>query len=685
MTLKDLGLDQRAGIFDSDRDNLLESFYIPCLNQSVRYFRSAGYFCSNALALAVTGIEGLLRNNGTMRVIANVVLSEEDQADLRSALRSREASVIREISDLADELELFHISMLAYLLKTERLELKIAVVDNALEHSKWGIFQDSAGNTVVFNGSDNETVKGWLEHHERFEAHLSWLSDDMRRFVQPTLSDWERYWGPGGDRVKVYTISEAFEKELIRTAPKDDREFEALSSRVAKELRSRVQTRYESIRRTGPAAITEDKLRDYQKDAIDKWEKSGRKGILKMATGTGKTFVAVVALQRFLKVASSPQVVTVVAPTQLLVSQWRNELEKGGFESPVEVMGNRQVWIPKLKEALLKVELGRKRCAVAVATYASFCAEEFTRLLDGSGMALSLVADEVHHAWAPETRKGLLESYQTRMGLSATPELYMDESGTKELQQYFNGVCFEFGIDKAIPKYLTEYDYYVEIVHLESDELKEYERLSRMVAAAVSENGGMVDDKAFSLILRRAKIVRNARGKWPAFERILERIGRPERTLVYCSDKQIDRVKSILRERKIKAHQITHEESLQYRDEVISQFKEDRYQVIVAMKVLDEGMDLPGVRSAIILSSTGNSVEYVQRRGRVLRKAEGKDYSVIHDVLVLPWESKAINVDGSTLTALRREVARVKEFASTSRNPLETLRKIAPYEYLLER
>ena len=194
MTLKDLGLDQRPGIFDSDRENLLESFYIPCLSQSEKYFRSAGYFCSNALALAVTGIEGLLRNNGIMKIIANVVLSREDQTDLRSALRSRESSVLREISDLADELERYHISILAYLLKTKRLELKIAVVDNALEHSKWGIFQDSSGNTVVFNGSDNETVKGWLEHHERFEAHLSRLPIISTGDSNPPFSSSFRHW-----------------------------------------------------------------------------------------------------------------------------------------------------------------------------------------------------------------------------------------------------------------------------------------------------------------------------------------------------------------------------------------------------------------------------------------------------------------------------------------------------------
>ncbi len=164
MTLKELGLDSRDGRFDSDRENLLESFYIPCLGESSMYSRMAGYFSSNSLALAVSGIEGLLRNHGVIQIIANVVLSKQDQDDIQGALRSRELQVISEISELTDELEANHISILAYLLKTRRLEIKIAAVSGALEHSKWGIFKDTEGNEVVFSGSDNETANGWLEH-----------------------------------------------------------------------------------------------------------------------------------------------------------------------------------------------------------------------------------------------------------------------------------------------------------------------------------------------------------------------------------------------------------------------------------------------------------------------------------------------------------------------------------------
>ena len=384
-----------------------------------------------------------------------------------------------------------------------------------------------------------------------------------------------------------------------------------------------------------------DDLREYQREAIRAWEgeRHHRRGIMKMATGTGKTLTAIVALKRMIEESRTPQFISIVAPTQLLVSQWRFELQKAGLDSPVEVMGDKNVWMPRVKEGLLKVGLGRRRYVITVATYASFRSTEYTDLVRDAELPHSLIADEMHHAWAPMTQLGLLESYKARLGLSATPELYMDDEGTEMLQDYFGGVCFSFGIEEAIPEYLTEYDYHAEIIRLTADELERYEDLSRRIARSISDSGGSVDERAFLLILQRARVVTNAEGKWAAFEQILSRIGPLRRTLIYCSDKQIDRVKHILHERKIRAHQLTFEESLAYRDELLRLFKADRYQAIVAMKVLDEGVDLPGVERAIILSSSGNPVEYVQRRGRVLRKAEGKDFSVIHDIIVFPWES----------------------------------------------
>jgi superfamily II DNA or RNA helicase len=684
MTLRDLRLDARDGRFDSDKENLLESFYVPCLKESTSYRRMAGYFCSNALALAAPGIEGLLRNHGTIQIIANVVLSREDQDDIQRALRSHEDRVIHEVSNLVDDLETSHISILAYLLKTRRLEIKIAVVDGGLEHSKWGIFEDSEGNRVVFSGSDNETVNGWLEHHERFEVHLSWLSDDLRRFVQPTLEDWDRFWSEGGKRVRVYPVSEAFERNLIRTAPRDDVEFATLTSKAASVLRERIEARYlADSARVAPRLLDLQDLRDYQQSAIHHWEDNHRRGILRMATGTGKTRVAIVALTRMLKEGKDPIFIVIAVPTQLLVSQWSDMLHQAGLGRPVEVMGSKTEWLPKVRENVLKVKLGTRNHVVVVATYASFCSPDFIRAVLDSGFSHSLIADEMHHAWAPKTRTGLLDSYQTRLGLSATPEIYMDDEGTKQLHDYFGGIQFTFDIEQAIPKYLTEYDYHAEVVHLTADELARYEDLSRKIAGAISSNHGSVDEKAFALILLRAKIITNADGKWAAFERILTNIGQMRRTLIYCSDKQIDRVKQFLRTRGIKAHQLTYEESLAYRDEIISHFKSDRYQAIVAMKVLDEGIDVPAVQQAIILSSSGNSIEYVQRRGRVLRKADEKDYSVIYDVLVFPWESSPSDLGPSTMTALRRELNRVKEFAKTSRNPLEVLSKVAPLEGML--
>ena len=571
------------------------------------------------------------------------------------------------------------------MLKNGNLEIRIAKVQNGIEHKKKGILEDSEENIISFSGSDNETVSGWLYNHEDFHVFCSWIDADKERHLNPDIVSFEKLWNDETNAVRIFNVSDAFKFGLIKSAPKDEEEFRTLSNEMAEEA-----MKNSSLKNIQPKSVTEKPsrdnlckfLRDYQNDAINRWESNGHMGILEMATGTGKTFTAIAAIERYLK-EKKKGVVVIVAPKQLLVSQWSNELKKLGFSNVIEVMKNSSVWKKDLKGAILKVDLGHEKEVIAVATYASFCTDNFISTIRSTNTKPLLICDEMHNSWAPKYRQGLLNSYESRLGLSATPERYMDEKGTEDMQKYFGNIVYTFGISEAIPEYLVPYEYHAEIVELTAEEKYEYEELTSEISIRIAANNGEVDDATFLKILKRSKIVINSDSKWPAFKNILDSLPNLKRTLIYCSDKQIGRVLEILHSRKIYAHKITYKESLKQREEIIESFISDDYKAIVAIKVLDEGIDVPGIERAIILSSSGNPIEYVQRRGRILRRSESKEFATVYDILIFPWKTIPQEISKSELSLLRKEMKRIDEFVNSSKNPLGVMNKIVKYKTLL--
>jgi superfamily II DNA or RNA helicase len=685
--IKKMGLEKLnlKGLYDSDADDLLLDFYIPVLKESIDYKRIAGYFSSNSLAIAAKGISKFILNGGKMYLIANVILSSDDQEVIKKTISEKEIEILDEIETMEDAVKKGHLRLLAWMLKNGNLEIRIAKVQNGIEHKKKGILEDSEENIISFSGSDNETVSGWLYNHEDFHVFCSWIDGDKERHLNPDIVSFEKLWNDETNAVRIFNVSDAFKFGLIKSAPKDEEEFRTLSNEMAEEA-----MKNSSLKNIQPKSVTEKPsrdnlckfLRDYQNDAINRWESNGHMGILEMATGTGKTFTAIAAIERYLK-EKKKGVVVIVAPKQLHVSQWSNELKKLGFSNVIEVMKNSSVWKKDLKGAILKVDLGHEKEVIAVATYASFCTDNFISTIRSTNTKPLLICDEMHNSWAPKYRQGLLNSYESRLGLSATPERYMDEKGTEDMQKYFGNIVYTFGISEAIPEYLVPYEYHAEIVELTAEEKYEYEELTSEISIRIAANNGEVDDATFLKILKRSKIVINSDSKWPAFKNILDSLPNLKRTLIYCSDKQIGRVLEILHSRKIYAHKITYKESLKQREEIIESFISDDYKAIVAIKVLDEGIDVPGIERAIILSSSGNPIEYVQRRGRILRRSESKEFATVYDILIFPWKTIPQEISKSELSLLRKEMKRIDEFVNSSKNPLGVMNKIVKYKTLL--
>ena len=309
---------------------------------------------------------------------------------------------------------------------------------------------------------------------------------------------------------------------------------------------------------------------------------------------------------------------------------------------------------------------------VIFTTHHTLASRHFVNMMEGISGPTLLVADEAHALGAESMFKNLIE-YKYRLGLSATPDRYFDDEGTKNLKQYFGGIVEKFPISRAIEEnVLSPYRYIPYIVNLNSEEMVQYKTLTHKIAKRLAaKNNSKDEEKELSSFIEgeRANIIAAAEEKYVAFDRILDELGSLSQCLIYCHEKQLKRVKDILFKRGVVCHQITYRESTDERNSILSQLAQKRYDAVVAVRCLDEGVDVPSVKTGIILASTGNPRQYIQRRGRLLRKAAGKTEAIIHDILVAPYAATPARESYPfEKKIVQRELKRYSDFAHLANN-----------------
>lgn len=652
--------------YDSDEDHILNDFYIPILANSVQYDRLAGYYSSTALAASAKGMAQFLQNRGKMRLVTSIQISTGDQKAIMEGLNTPEEVIARMMEtdlNLADRLKTDHLAALAWMLAEKTLEIKVVVpltkegefdtkcLDySSIYHQKIGILYDSEKNIVSFSGSINETGKAWNENVEEFKVFCSWKpgqdkygAEDAKRF--------EKFWYGRSSRAVVFDLPAAIRQKLIQSAPKT--EAEAV------------------LKLNGNGSVSPP--RSYQIEAADKWFDNNRRGILEMATGTGKTRTAIDCIRRTFDMLDDPiKLVVVSCPYLHLVSQWVDDLRDFNIEALV-AHGGVASWPTRLSSQLLRLSEGIRKNMVLVTTHDTLSSEKFTKMIKQCDVQSLIVADEVHRLGAEQKIEGLIDVYNDRLGLSATPERYFDDDGTRKIFEYFGGKVFEFSLNDAIKKgHLTEYKLFPHVAYLSNEEMAGYRACSRQYAI---ESSKKEPNKKIlqSCMFRRADIIRSASSKLDAFENILNSIEKLDHCLVYCSAQQLDSVSEILHRRKIMYHRFTYKETEAEKTKLLSTFSRGDTDVLLAIKCLDEGVDVPATKTAIILASSGNPAEFVQRRGRVLRPSEGKNHAVIHDVVALPPYVPINEVyTEREEKILEKEFKRLEEFASSASNPKYT-------------
>lgn len=714
--------------YKSGRGHEPLEFYLNALTNSSQLDLLLGYFSFSAIHVLAAGFARFLYNGGTLRIVANHFLSTQDKEVLMEAREGDIELDLIDINNLAnlrsklDEYGSHFFRCLAWLIKNERIEIVLVKPKGkvGISHYKSGIFKDGR-DTVKFKASCNFTPYGLLENLEEVDIHLSWDGSHAVKNIEGQDSYFEEIFNGKADFVDYLSIenistnlTDEFggtqinellieEGELIR------KKAQSFEKGRLKKLLTKLDFESLEIARQ-PKFPFPAGPRDYQREAYENWVANEYNGIFAMATGTGKTITALnCLLEESRKDEEGIYHALILVPTITLVEQWCNEVKLFNFQDVITV-SSKDRWESKLATTL---SIARRipTSFIIVGTYASFIRDRFHSYVDKFPRDTVFIADEAHNVGARSVMEKLKAiTLEKRIGLSATPKRSYDPEGSRAMELFFQDkepYTYTFSMEKAITEgILCQYNYHPHLVELTSHELEEYVEISKKLARFYNPSRDDLEknDIAERLLLKRKRIIHKAEHKLSKTIAILQQRyeleGTLEYTFVYVPEGYVnsaaddDDVKELDDENlriinqytgaigKIDPNILINQfiGGMPDRDDVLEQFKNGKIQVIASMKCLDEGVDIPRAQHAIFCSSTGNPRQFIQRRGRILRKHPDKHKATIHDLVVIPdLTSSSINADTYKLerNMVKKEIERVMYFASISENPYET-------EHLLE-
>lgn len=689
--------------YRSLQDDIVGEFYTPLLRCAKKYQRAVGFFSSSALVEISDGISGLVKNGGTIELVASPKLSEEDVAAIERGIKLRD-EVIKErlleaITAPQGSFEEKRLNYLINLIAAGILEIKIAVLEDdnriGMYHEKVGLMYDDDGNIIAFSGSMNESVTAFMHNCESIDVFKSWEGgSDARRVMNKQLS-FKAIWENFEPRMTVMDFPKAVKERLFeyrKSETIDHNDLEVEKSTVDSQSGRDV----EKVTKEEPCVPKWVKIRKYQEDAINNWATNSFVGIFDMATGTGKTYTGLAAIARLYVERKAPLAIFIVCPYQHLVTQWVEDINAFGMKPIIcHSASSQKKWKSRLKDACLSLELGISEYMCAIFTNDTYISDFVQKTIAHVKAQAVLVVDEAHNFGAEKTSKYLDDIIPYRLALSATLERHGDDYGTKKLFDYFDEKCIEYTLKEAIDNdMLVRYYYHPILISFKDDELEEYIDLSKQIAKAImSCKDKEPSDYAKMLLIKRARLVASAREKVEQLISEMRNHTKENHILVYCGattmrdidyeenkppdeeKKQVDIVTKLLgNELQMKVAKFTSDENAELREKLKTEFDEgESLQVLIAIRCLDEGVNIPSIDKAFILASSTNPKEYIQRRGRVLRKYKGKTHSDIYDFVVSPLPLDSINAyDEETIrlsqSLVKREIVRMRDFADLAEN-----------------
>ncbi|MDH6312997.1 superfamily II DNA or RNA helicase [Parabacteroides sp. PFB2-10] len=706
--------------YSTGRKDLPFDFCLLALSNSTKLDIGLGYFSSASFNVLSIGFAHFIINGGKMRLYINQYLMEDDYNLLRdNQIIDFEEYILRSFNDLKTTLskrDEHFFKCLSYLIQINRIEIKIVIPkDGGLAHEKFGVFTDEKGDKVAFTGSMNLTAAALVKNIETIECTCSWKSKDNQERITISEQDFAEIWSGANNNVFVFPAKK-FCQEVIKTYPNIDTDELLLQEKeIIRKLSSNIITKEEII----PTIQTikephfpykyPDGARPYQIEAYKKWIQNGKQGIFAMATGTGKTITSLnCVLQEYL--TDGVYQLLILVPTIALVEQWIDEVGEFDFKNIIPIFSENKNWRKQVVSLKNSIKKRGSKNFVLLSTYQSFLDSGFQQILPQLPNSMILIADEAHNIGSESVRAVFRKLHVKRkIALSATPNRIYDEEGTAELESFFNDkppYVYNFSMKRAIDEgRLMNYCYYPKIVYLNDDEMQDYAQITEQLMRLFDNTTKEFKDgqKAKKLLMLRKRILHKANDKMRVFMEIITEIGEdklkycfvyvPEGKKIFDSDealyysntdndsddteiyeeaivqKMLDMTKNIFPNTTCNTY--TGKNSKTERKTILQGFENGQINVLFAMKCLDEGVDVPRAEYGIFASSTGNPRQFIQRRGRLLRRHDKKKFAYIYDMIVVPdYQSPLYSKEFWDMerSLVRSELARVAYFADTATN-----------------
>ena len=684
--------------YDSSSDDLIEDFYIPILKEAVSYKRVAGFFSSTILNGAMKGFYEIAKKRGKVELIISPKLSSEDVSFLSKNNRDLEnelgSILLKEIEFSKSEFENDCKKLLGYMLYNDLLEIKIAILKKdsgeipdfnqtpeiGMFHQKFGILEDQNQNEISFSGSINESISGWANNIEEFKVFKSWEESEYDYF-KLDLNRFDMYWNNKMSNVEVINLPIAVKNKILESREEID-SLENLS--LARFCRKKEKVKKDIS------------LFSYQKEALDKFMASNNKMILEMATGTGKTRTAIACINELLK-AETRMLIVISTPQSLLSLQWKDEIKKLEIKVDLEIIVSaiNSSWRNKLQTACFQLNNRVVDSIIVYTTHMSSSKSDFINIIKTlqQDIKVFFIGDEVHGLGAKQMRIALDERYDYRLGLSATPNRWFDEDGTDLLIDYFGNTSFEFTLKNALTEinpitkktFLTPYYYYPVAVELNDIELDEYIKLTKQLLKISGADEDKKESFIKGILNKRSDILKNASKKIDALEKILKNLEKIEDTIIFTSPNSFEKIENLLNKKEILYNIITQKQGakpekkygdLSERSYIIKHFSERNYKVLLAMKCLDEGIDIPSARIGILYSNTTNPREYIQRIGRVIRRAPEKTEAYIFDFIIVPNLNNSLELKEHEKKIFEKEFKRAEYIAENAINQIDAITQL---------
>jgi superfamily II DNA or RNA helicase len=700
------------GVYDSEENDPVGDFLVPVLSTAVCYDRAVGYFSAAVFYYLSEGLSALIENKGKMRLLIGSGVSEEEEKAILEGykLKSLEQRLEDEIKSWKEipEDHFFwkRLSCLTWMIENGYLDVKVAVRRHGLYHEKIGIVKDGCDDFIVFQGSANETFNALnpLYNFESFNVFKSWNENMREDHCLPHVRKFEKLWNNKYSSTLTVDFPEAVRERLVETVKRNHSSGTLLTSNFEIEYWNRLKERLdkpegrdvngqEELPRI-PSLINGKvfKLKLHQELAIKNWQSNNFRGIFELCTGAGKTFTSIYSICRLFDSSKSNKLFVVICvPYINLADQWQDNLKVFNI-NPVRCYGNFSEWHSRLQGVVNLYSRDKLQFACVVVVNKTMKSSSFYNIIKTvPGSSFLWVGDEVHHHDSENSIKYLPENAKLRLGLSATIE------NCKRIKNYYGDVVAEYNLKNAIEDgVLSNYKYYPQLVYLnrsEVDDLIEIET-KIMPLEAMKANGHSFDEGNLNILYsKRNNIIGNAEDKLSRLGKIVDKqkvketptlfytsttINEEDEDEMFQSDyRQIDKVVKILKNKGLKVSRYTSRENKSERVRILDSFKSGNVDCLVAIRCLDEGVDIPAVGTAYIIASSSNSKQFIQRRGRVLRLAEGKEYAFIYD-FVVAFEPRNKLEEKILKRLLKSELKRVNDFADQSSNPGEALSLLKP-------